>query len=75
MAKKVQVELSEPALERIAAIQEATEAASTAEVIRTALQFFDWYVRKRREGYEVILTKDDEEIRIELPGLAPLRQG
>jgi hypothetical protein len=73
MPKKVQVELSEPALERIQTIQAATEATSAAEVIRNALQFFDWYVKKRREGYDVLLAKDDEEIHVELPGLVPVR--
>jgi len=58
-------------MERIRSIAGATEAASNAEVIRNALQFFDWYVRKRNEGYEMFLAKDDEELHVELPGLVP----
>lgn len=74
MSKKVQVEFSDSAMERIKSIADATEAASNAEVVRNALQLFDWFIRKRLEGYAIHLIRDDEELAVELPVLEAPRK-
>ncbi len=64
--RRVQIDFSRAAYDRLESIRERSEAQSNAETVRNALRLYDWFLRQREEGYEVRLVKGDEERAVEL---------
>ncbi|MEX1365203.1 MAG: hypothetical protein AB1Z98_18895 [Nannocystaceae bacterium] len=64
--RRVQIDFSPAAYERLETIRERGDAQSNAEAVRNALRLYDWFLRQREEGYEVRLVKGDEERAVEL---------
>ena len=64
--RRVQIDFSSTAFARLEGIREHSDAQSNAEVVRSALRLYDWFLRQRDEGYEVRLVKGDEERAVEL---------
>ena len=50
--------------ERLTTLRERVEAASNAEVIRRALQLYEWVVDESEKGHEVAIRMNDgDEVR------------
>jgi Arc/MetJ-type ribon-helix-helix transcriptional regulator len=58
---RVQLELPPQAMERLQRLKEKTEAASYAEVIRSALRLFEALVDEHEKGAEFFLKRADGE--------------
>jgi Arc/MetJ-type ribon-helix-helix transcriptional regulator len=59
---RVQLEMPPQAMERLQRLKERTEAASYAEVIRSALRLFEALVEEHEKGSEFALKRSDGEI-------------
>ena len=58
---RVQLEMPPQAMERLQRLKERTEAASYAEVIRSALRLFEALVDEHEKGSEFALKRKDGE--------------
>ncbi|HXJ00184.1 MAG TPA: ribbon-helix-helix protein, CopG family [Micropepsaceae bacterium] len=58
---RVQLEMPPQAMERLQRLKERTEAASYAEVIRSALRLFEALVDEHEKGSEFALKRQDGE--------------
>ena len=59
---RVQLEMPPQAMERLQRLKEKTEAASYAEVIRSALRLFEALVDEHEKGSEFALKRVDGEM-------------
>jgi len=59
---RVQLEMPPQAMERLQRLKEKTEAASYAEVIRSALRLFEALVEEHEKGSEFALKRADGEL-------------
>ena len=59
---RVQLEMPPQAMERLQRLKEKTEAASYAEVIRSALRLFEALVEEHEKGSEFALKRTDGEM-------------
>jgi hypothetical protein len=59
---RVQLEMPPQAMERLQRLKERTEAASYAEVIRSALRVFEALVEEHEKGSEFVLKRADGEM-------------
>lgn len=59
--QRIQFDFSKDALKRLDKMVDDTEAASRAELIRNALQVFEYTTKKFNEGYKLYFKKDDSE--------------
>ena len=59
---RVQLDFSQDAFDRLQALKDAIDARSNAEVIRKALQVFEWVYTKRREGSGLQLVRKDGKV-------------
>ena len=59
---RVQLEMPPQAMERLQRLKEKTEAASYAEVIRSALRLFEALVDEHEKGSEFALKRADGEM-------------
>ena len=57
---RVQLDFSVQAFEKLQELKQLTDARSNAEVIRSALRLYEWYVKTRRDNYQVQIAKDDQ---------------
>ena len=58
---RVQLEMPPQAMERLQRLKEKTEAASYAEVIRSALRLFEALLEEHEKGSEFTLKRADGE--------------
>lgn len=56
--KRVQMDLAPKSLSRLKRLQEVTEAASYAEVIRNALRLYEALVEEHESGAELMIKRD-----------------
>ena len=56
--KRVQMDLAPKSLGRLKKLQEVTEAASYAEVVRNALRLYETLVEEHIDGAELMIKKD-----------------
>lgn len=61
---RLQLEFVGEAKDRLVALKEESNSRSFAEVIREALRFYQWFLEKRRNGYDIALYKEGEPVRI-----------
>lgn len=60
---RVQMELAERSMQRLASLKEKTESSSYAEVIKNSLRVYEDIIEKHDEGFEFFLkNKDGKEI-------------
>lgn len=60
--KRLQLDFSKEAVERLDLLKESTGVSSRADVFRNALKLYDTYVEKKKEGYSCRMVKDDDNI-------------
>ncbi len=58
MSRRVTLEFSDDAADRLDAIKKLTEADNDAETIRNALRVYEWHTKQAAAGYEIGLVKD-----------------
>ena len=58
--QRVQLDFSADAYERLTQLRDLTDARSNAELVRKALQVFEWFVKMKLDGYQVQVSKDDK---------------
>ena len=51
---------------RLSRLEQEVDLPTKAAVIREALRLYEYFVRKRAQGYDFILEKEDEQIKVEL---------
>ncbi len=61
--KRIQLDLLEQVFARVVAVQHVTHLESTRAVFREAFRLFEWYTRKRSEGWKIQLVNDAGQIR------------
>jgi ribosome-binding protein aMBF1 (putative translation factor) len=65
--RNITLHFSAEAMEKLTEIQEETAATSYAEVVRNALRMYDWMVKQKAAGVELLIKEPGQEIvRIEL---------
>lgn len=64
--RRVQLDFSREAFDQLAALKEASGDRSAAAVIRNSLRLYEWYLTKRKEGYQLQLVRDSEVVKVEV---------
>lgn len=62
---RVQIELPPSSYERLHALKERTEAASNAEVIKSALRVYEAMVERQAAGARIFITDKDGKAQAE----------
>jgi len=62
--KRVQMDMPEKSVARLRALQELTEAASYAEVVKNALRLYEVLVQEVDNGGEVLIRRGDKTERL-----------
>lgn len=60
---RVQMELPPPAIERLKALKDKTEAASYAEVTKNAYRLYDMLIEMQEEGRSLLVKEPSGEIK------------
>ena len=55
---RIQVELRPASLKRLQDLQQATEAASYAEVVRNALRLYEALIQETSAGNQILIKRD-----------------
>lgn len=63
---RVSLDLSPEAAQQLEELLKKANTTSKAQLVRTALRLFGWYLDKRARGYRVQLIKDDQVTEVEL---------
>jgi hypothetical protein len=63
---RLQLDFSPEAYERLSQIRIQSGAKTNAEVVRSALRLYDWYLEQKRNGYNLQLVKDDTVKEVEI---------
>ena len=63
---RVQFDLTDAAYDQYLAIREETGARTGAELFRSAIRFYRWFLKKRLAGYTIVLRKGNKETEVEL---------
>ena len=63
---RLQFDLTTEALEQLDALKEAAGATSRAELLRSSLKLYAYFLGKRAEGYELELRKGKETKEVEV---------
>ena len=64
MGKRLQLQLPDASVARLAALKERTEAASYAVIIRDAIRFYEWVVGEVAAGREFAIREPDGTFRV-----------
>lgn len=59
-SKRVQMELAPKSLSRLKRLQDITEAASYAEVVRNALRLYEALVNEHENGGELLVNRNGQ---------------
>jgi len=57
--KRVQMDMPSKSVERLKRLQEITEAASYAEVVRNALQLYEALIEEVESGNKIMIKRND----------------
>lgn len=66
MKKKIQIELSDHAMEELEWLKANTDATSYAQVLRTALRIYGWCLRHKQQNRHVYAKESDGRTVFEL---------
>lgn len=66
---RLQFDLSKQSLFEFDELKTEVGASTRAELFRNAIRFFAWYVSKRKNGYSILVQKDDVTREVEFPSL------
>lgn len=58
-SKRIQMDMPPTSVERLKRLQEVTEAASYAEVMRNALRLYEALIDERVAGHEILVKRGD----------------
>ena len=61
--RRIHISLSPEAQKRLADLVKATEAASTAEVIRNAIRLYEYFLQVKIEGEDIYTRTPDGELK------------
>jgi len=64
--RRLQLDFSPEAYERLHRIREMSDAPTNAEVVRNALRLYDWFLEQRREGARLQVVRGESVKEIEL---------
>jgi len=64
--QRVQIEFSADAFDRLKGIKEIAQVRSHSDVIRKALQIYDWFLRQQKDGWRIQLVKADTVKEVEM---------
>jgi hypothetical protein len=64
--RRLQLDFSPEAFERLALIRKKAGTNSNAELVRNALRLYDWYLDQKQEGYKLQLVKGSEAKQVEI---------
>ena len=64
--KRLQLEISEEALQRLEKLRLRTQKQSQAEVVRNSLRVYEWLLDQLDKGYTIQLAKDDYVKEVEI---------
>jgi hypothetical protein len=64
--KRVQIDFSEEAFQRLEKLRDRTQKQSQAEVVRTSLRIYEWLLDQIDKGYTIQLAKEDFVKEVEL---------
>jgi hypothetical protein len=64
--RRVQLDFSTEAYERLIQLRTKSEAKTNAEVVRNALRLYDWFLDQKRSGYKIQVTDGEVTREIEL---------
>ncbi len=62
--RRVTVEMDVRTFARLEKIQESTESDSMTETVRRSLQLYDILLEAKKDGFAVLVKKDDKETEI-----------
>jgi len=57
--QRLQLDFTPEAFARLEEIRVQAKARSNAEVVRSSLRLFEWFLQRTKEGYTLQLAKDD----------------
>lgn len=64
--RRLQLDFSTAAFERLKAIVLKAGESSNADVVRNALRLYEWYLDRKQEGYSLQLVKGDTVKAVEI---------
>lgn len=57
---RVQIDFSENAYDKLLKLKEEAESDSVSNLIRDALGLYDWYLKEKKQGAEILVRKNGE---------------
>ena len=63
---RLQLEFTPQALRRLEEIRRKVDARSNAEVVRSALRLYEWFIDQMRDDAKILVAKGDEMREVEL---------
>jgi len=66
---KIAFSLSNEVMEEIGALREKAELESNAELFRNSLRLYSWLLDRETEDYEITVSKDGVEHKVEIKRL------
>ena len=60
---RLQFEFSPDAYKRLKIMRDQAKAASFAELVRSSLRLYEWFLTKHKEGYNIALVRGNEPVR------------
>jgi hypothetical protein len=64
LSKRIKLEFSPDAVERLNRIKGQTGASTYAELIRDALRLYEWFVEQERDGCEIGIVRSDVLVKV-----------
>lgn len=64
--KRLQIEFSPDALERLNNLRREADARSNAEVVRNALRLYEWFIHQKNQGARLQVVKGETVREVEL---------
>lgn len=62
--KRIQMEMPIRSVERLKSLQEKTDSASYAEVMKNALRLYEALIKEVETGGDIVIKKDGAEIKL-----------
>ena len=64
--RRLQLDFSPEAYDRLVRIRERSEAATNAEVVRNALRLYDWFLEQKNNGSTLQIVQEDSVKEVEI---------
>ena len=63
---RLQIDFTPEGFQHLNIMKDRAKVRSAAEVAKNALKFYDWYLEKQAEGYQLLIAKGDSVKHVEL---------